>query len=71
MVTGVPWTNMNNGNYYQEINGQEWQGVFYNYKTNVTNVSCNGGADGAVDLTVTGGRAPYTYEWSTNATSQD
>lgn len=33
--------------------------------------SCNGGLDGAVDLTTTGGSAPYQYRWSTGATTQD
>jgi len=39
--------------------------------TTVTNVSCFGGANGAIDLTVSGGVSPYTYSWSNNATSQD
>ncbi len=30
----------------------------------VSNVSCNGGNDGSAVVTVTGGTAPYAYEWS-------
>ena len=29
----------------------------------VTDVSCNGGNNGAVNLTVSGGTSPYTYSW--------
>jgi methionine-rich copper-binding protein CopC len=32
--------------------------------TVVTNVSCNGGTNGAINLTPTGGVAPYTFLWS-------
>jgi hypothetical protein len=36
-----------------------------------TDASCTGVADGAIDLTVTGGIGPFTYAWSNGATSQD
>ncbi len=38
---------------------------------NSNNVSCNGGSDGNIDLTVSGATAPYIYLWNTTATTQD
>lgn len=31
----------------------------------ITNVSCNGGSNGAITATVSGGSGPYNYNWST------
>lgn len=37
----------------------------------VTDVACNGGATGAVNITVAGGVTPYTFNWSNAATTED
>lgn len=37
----------------------------------VTNASSAGAADGAIDLTVTGGTSGYTFRWSNSATVED
>jgi SprB repeat len=35
----------------------------------ITDVSCNGGSNGQVNLSVSGGLAPYTYSWAGGGTS--
>ncbi|MDX2362470.1 MAG: T9SS type A sorting domain-containing protein [Crocinitomicaceae bacterium] len=37
----------------------------------ITDVTCNGGNDGSIDIEVSGGTPPYTYAWSNTATTQD
>lgn len=37
----------------------------------LTNVSCYGGSNGMIDLSVWGGTAPYTYLWTNGSNNQD
>tara|TARA_B100001142_G_scaffold163489_1_gene163542 strand:+ start:7013 stop:9688 length:2676 start_codon:yes stop_codon:yes gene_type:complete len=39
--------------------------------SNITDLSCNGGNDGSIDLAVSGGTAPFTYSWNNGLTTQD
>ncbi|MFN3403547.1 MAG: beta strand repeat-containing protein, partial [Cytophagaceae bacterium] len=47
------------------------QPVAINAVANITNVSCNGGNNGAIDITPSGGTAPYTFLWAGGQTSED
>lgn len=37
----------------------------------ISDVSCNGGNDGGIDITPTGGISPYSYQWSNGAITED
>ncbi len=37
----------------------------------IDDVSCMGGNDGFIDMTVSGGTGPYTFSWSTGDTTED
>lgn len=41
----------------------------FSASTTFTNISCNGAVNGTAAVTVTGGRLPYKYLWSNNATT--
>ena len=38
---------------------------------NGANISCGGAADGAIDLTISGGAAPYSVSWSNGEMTED
>lgn len=39
--------------------------------TNISNVTCNGGSNGSITLTPSGGTAPYTYNWGGGIITKD
>ena len=39
--------------------------------SSVQQPSCNGGSNGSIDITVSGGVSPYTFQWSTGALTED
>lgn len=39
--------------------------------TSITDVSCNGGTNGSINITASGGTPGYTYSWNNGSTSED
>jgi gliding motility-associated-like protein len=45
--------------------------VTFTVSNSTTDITCNGGLNGAVDLTITGGVLPLSFSWSNGATTED
>ncbi|MCF8459258.1 MAG: tandem-95 repeat protein [Flavobacteriales bacterium] len=58
-------------NCLQTASGVVTQPALLQAATAVDPVTCHGLANGAIELTVTGGTTPYTYTWSNAATTED
>ena len=41
------------------------------YSADLVHIQCNGDNNGSIDLTVTGGNAPYNYSWDNGAVTED
>lgn len=77
--SSVTASNLSGGNHFvlvTDANGCQVQ-EFFNIgqpsailinTLSLTNVSCNGQADGAITVSVNGGLPPYTYSWNNNQT---
>jgi gliding motility-associated-like protein len=65
----VTVTDANNCSATRSINLSQPQPI--NISASSVNAACNGGNNGSIQLTVSGGFAPYTYLWSNSATTQN
>ncbi|MFM7006820.1 MAG: hypothetical protein ACKOWX_06165, partial [Flavobacteriales bacterium] len=75
-------TNLAAGQYYVNVEDVLGCGMFLSFNVTqpvgplavngtIYNVVCLGDTNGIVDLTITGGTAPYSYQWNNGASTQD
>ncbi|WP_125723486.1 T9SS type A sorting domain-containing protein [Flavobacterium ustbae] len=79
--TGATAVNLSPTNYSVLITDSEGTSISKNFaitqnpaisaSTTITDVSCNGGNDGSIDLSPLGGSGSYTYNWGGGITTQD
>jgi hypothetical protein len=67
----VEYYSVDNAGNSEEINTANIVNTGIVLSQNMKNVSCPGKNDGAINITIEGGEAPYTYLWSNKATSKD
>lgn len=53
------------------VDSNDYLGACLDVSADVINVSCNGFANGSINITASGARSPYTYSWSNNTTAED
>ncbi len=53
------------------LNHGDQLGECFKLQANTSKVSCYGGSNGSIDVTVKGGIPPFSYSWNTNATTED
>ncbi|MCB9185743.1 MAG: tandem-95 repeat protein [Flavobacteriales bacterium] len=58
-------------NCQQTVSGVVTQPALLEASTAVDPVTCHGLANGTIELTVTGGTTPYSFNWSNGATTED
>lgn len=66
-VYTVQVTDANNCKYFQSVTISEPSPL--NPNSNIQNPQCNGICNGSINLSPSGGTAPYTYTWNTGATT--
>lgn len=68
-IYSVQITDFNSCVFYDTVQISQPSQLLLSYS--IANVSCYGGNDGSIDISLTGGTLPYSYLWSTGDTSED